>query len=145
MSSRAAGIGFLGFVWRVLFALALVLATYNPSQISYYHWLRGAIGAGTFDATHALVGIVLLVGWVVYLRATFQSMGVLGLLLGAGFFAALVWLLVDLGWLATDSVPTMTWIILVCLSLLLAIGMSWSHVRRRITGQVDVDDVEGGR
>jgi hypothetical protein len=145
VSSRAAGIGFLGFVWRALFALALVLATYNPSQISYYHWLRGAIGAGTFDATHALVGIVLLVGWVVYLRATFQSMGVLGLLLGAGFFAALVWLLVDLGWLATDSVPTMTWIILVCLSLLLAIGMSWSHVRRRITGQVDVDDVEGGR
>jgi hypothetical protein len=94
---------------------------------------------------HAVVGIVLLAGWVVFLRATFQSLGVLGLLLGAAFFAALVWLLVDFGLLATDSVSTMTWVTMVCLALLLAIGMSWSHVRRRMTGQVDVDDVEGGR
>ena len=27
-------------------------------------------------------------------------------------------------------------------SLLLATGMSWSHIRRRLTGQLDVDDVE---
>jgi hypothetical protein len=94
---------------------------------------------------HAVVGIVLLAGWVVFLRATFQSLGVLGLLLGAAFFAALVWLMVDLGFLATDSMSTMAWITLVCLALLLAVGMSWSHVRRRMTGQVDVDDVEGGR
>ena len=83
--------------------------------------------------------------WVVFLRATFQSLGVLGLLLGTAFFAALVWLLVDFGLLATDSVSTMAWVTMVCLALLLAIGMSWSHVRRRMTGQVDVDDVEGGR
>jgi hypothetical protein len=145
VSSRAAGIGFLGFVWRALFALVLVLATYNPAQISFYHWVRGAIGAGNFGAVHAVVGIVLLAGWVVFLRATFQSLGVLGLLLGAAFFAALVWLLVDFGLLATDSVSTMAWVTIVCLALLLAIGMSWSHVRRRMTGQVDVDDVEGGR
>jgi hypothetical protein len=53
VSSRAAGIGFLGFVWRALFAMVLVLATYNPAQISYYHWVRGAIGAGNFGALHA--------------------------------------------------------------------------------------------
>jgi uncharacterized membrane protein len=92
-----------------------------------------------------VIGIVLLAGWVVFLRATFQSLGVLGLLLGAAFFAALVWLLVDFGLLATDSVSTMAWVTIVCLALLLAVGMSWSHVRRRMTGQVDVDDVEGGR
>jgi len=92
-----------------------------------------------------VIGIVLLAGWVVFLRATFQSLGVLGLLLGAAFFAALVWLLVDFGLLAADSVSTMAWVTIVCLALLLAVGMSWSHVRRRMTGQVDVDDVEGGR
>jgi hypothetical protein len=26
---------------------------------------------------------------------------------------------------------------------ILAIGISWSHIRRRMTGQVDVDEVEG--
>ena len=92
-----------------------------------------------------MIGIVLLAGWVVFLRATFQSLGVLGLLLGAAFFAALVWLLVDFGLLAADSVSTMAWVTIACLALLLAVGMSWSHVRRRMTGQVDVDDVEGGR
>ena len=28
------------------------------------------------------------------------------------------------------------------LSLILAVGLSWSHIRRRLTGQVDVDDLE---
>lgn len=145
MRTRVAGFGLLGFAWRTLFALVLVFATYNPSQVSYYHWVRGALAAGNFGALHALVGIVLLAGWIIYLRATFQSLGIIGLLVGAAFFAALVWLLVDFGWLASDSVPTMTWITMVCLALLLAVGMCWSHVRRRMTGQVDVDDIEGGR
>jgi len=26
---------------------------------------------------------------------------------------------------------------------ILAVGISWSHIRRRITGQVDVDELEG--
>ena len=30
------------------------------------------------------------------------------------------------------------------LSLVLATGMSWSHIRRKMTGQIDVDDVEEG-
>ena len=145
MRTRAAGFGVLSFTWRALFALVLVLVTYNPSQISYYHWVRGVIAAGNFGALHALVGVVLLAGWIVFLRATFQSLGILGLLLGAAFFGALVWLLIDFGLLAADSVSTMAWITIVCLALLLAVGMSWSHVRRRMTGQIDVDDVEGGR
>jgi len=57
-------------------------------------------------------------------------------------FAALVWWLIDAGVLLADSVTTITWIALVSLSLLLAVGMSWSHIRRRLTGQVDVDEVE---
>jgi len=30
------------------------------------------------------------------------------------------------------------------LSLILATSMSWSHIRRRLSGQLDVDDVETG-
>jgi len=44
--------------------------------------------------------------------------------------------------LKTDNVGAMTWVVLVIVSLLLAIGMSWSHIRRRLTGQVDIDDVD---
>jgi Family of unknown function (DUF6524) len=31
-------------------------------------------------------------------------------------------------------------VVLVILSLILAVGMSWSHIRRRMSGQVDVDE-----
>jgi len=143
--TRGGSFGLLSFGWRALFALVLVLVTYNPTQVSYYHWLKDAIAAGTFGPEHAVVGVLVLSGWTVFLRATFQSLGALGLVLCSAFFAALVWFLIDFGVLAADSVSTVTWISIVCLALLLAIGMSWSHIRRRMTGQVDVDDVEGGR
>ena len=32
------------------------------------------------------------------------------------------------------------WVILIILSVMLEIGLSWSHVRRRLTGQFEVDD-----
>jgi hypothetical protein len=37
-------------------------------------------------------------------------------------------------------VTEFTWVILVILSVMLAIGLSWSHVWRRLTGQFEVDD-----
>ncbi len=37
----------------------------------------------------------------------------------------------------------MAWLSLVVLAVLLGIGLSWSHVRRRLTGQVDVDELPG--
>jgi Family of unknown function (DUF6524) len=56
--------------------------------------------------------------------------------------AALVWWLIDLGWLSATSFTSMEWVTLLALSLLLAIGVSWSHLRRRLTGQYDVEDVD---
>jgi len=140
-SVRDVGLTLTGFVWRVLFAIVLVLVTYNPSGYSYSKWLYTAIGAGEFGPQHAVVGVVLLGGWLVLLRATAQSLGFLGLLVCTAFMATLVWWLVDAGWLAANSITAIAWISLVCLALLLAIGMSWSHIRRRLTGQYDVDEL----
>ncbi|MEL7043681.1 MAG: DUF6524 family protein, partial [Pseudomonadota bacterium] len=44
--------------------------------------------------------------------------------------------------LSLEATGALTWIALLVLSLLLGLGMSWSHIRRRLTGQIDVDDVE---
>ena len=133
---------FGSFALRVLFALALVLVTFNPSQYSYWHWLSSAIGAGTFGPEHAVAGVVLLGGWLVFVRATLMSLGVLGLIICTAFIATLIWWLVDLGWLSASSATAMEWITLVGLAVLLAIGMSWSSIRRRLTGQYAVDEVE---
>lgn len=96
----------------------------------------------TFGPVLAIVGLVLLTAWIIYLRTTFLSMGWLGISLGAALFSAIIWLLVDIGWLNLDSTGIIAYLALLLLSIILATGMSWSHIRRRLTGQVDVDDVE---
>lgn len=133
---------FLSFTWRVVASLFLVLATYNPTAYSYWDWVRTAMsGEGSgLGPQHFVVGVVLLIGWVILLAATQRSLGFLGLLLGGALLGGVVWLLVDIGWLNVDSVSSATWIGLICISILLAVGLSWSHVWRRLTGQFEVDD-----
>jgi hypothetical protein len=128
------------FIGRWVFALALVLGTYNPTAYSYVSWIMSQ--GVSFGPVVALVGVALLIGWIIFLRATFMSMGWLGIILGAAFFGCIIWLLVDIKWLSLDSPGALAWVALVLLSLILAIGMSWSHIRRRLTGQFDVDEMD---
>jgi hypothetical protein len=128
------------FFLRWLFAAVLVFGTYNPTDYSWVSWVLSP--ENSFGPWHALIGVILLIAWIIYLRATFLSMGWLGIVLGAALFACVVWLLIDLGLLSLESTSALSWLALVLVSLLLAAGMSWSHIRRRLTGQLDVDDVE---
>ena len=130
----------IGFLARWLFAAALVLGTYNPSDYSYFNWVFAE--AAEFGPVMALTGVALLIAWIVFLRATWRSLGWLGIGLGAALFGCLIWLLIDVGLLSLESTGALTWLVLLLLSLILAAGMSWSHIRRRLTGQFDVDDVD---
>jgi len=129
------------FFVRFLFACLLVFGTYNPSTFSYFHWVLTDFPA-SINAINAFLGIILVIGWAIYLRATWYSLGPIGLILALAFFTAFIWLLIDLGLLATDNATLFNWIILVVLSAILAVGMSWSHIRRRMTGQIDMDEVD---
>ena len=139
-SSRSRDVTLSGFGLRLTAALVLVLATYNPTEYSFFDWVQRAIGDGNLGAMHVFVGILLVIGWTIYGAASYRSLGPVGLVLGAAFFAALVWLLIDFGILKLESAKTVTWIVLICLSGLLAIGVSWSHIWRRLTGQLEVDE-----
>ncbi|WP_127478050.1 DUF6524 family protein [Sulfurivermis fontis] len=130
----------VGFLLRLLGALVIVFATYNPSGYSYLHWVFTELSA--FNVYKALAGITLVIGWVVYLGATGRSLGAWGVLLATAFFGTLIWLVVDLGIVPADSAQAITWLILIVVAIVLATGMSWSHIRRRLSGQADVDDVE---
>ncbi|MEM6302024.1 MAG: DUF6524 family protein [Pseudomonadota bacterium] len=136
----AKSFGFDSFLYRWVFAAALVFGTYNPTAYSFVGWLLSE--DFSFGPAPALLGVVLLIAWIVYLRATFNSLGIIGIALGATLFACLIWLLVDIGVLNAQATGAVTWLALVLVSLLLATGMSWSHIRRRLSGQLDVDDVE---
>jgi hypothetical protein len=132
-----------GFAWRIAFALALVLLTFNPAGFSYYHWVK--VGFPSIEPAQAVVGIGLLVLWIFLWRSMMQAIGTLGLLLMAGFTAALVWLFVSWGWLDVRNATTMAWVVLVTLGLVLGVGMCWAIVRRELTGQATVDEVDGGQ
>lgn len=135
----ASQFSFGSYLVRLIFAMLLVYSTYNPSGYSYYHWLVGSISE--FSAFMALCGIILVIGWAVFLRATFNSLGTLGLILGIAFFGAIVWLLFDLGLLSMEGSSVLAYIILFMLAAILSVGMSWSHLRRRWSGQQVVDEV----
>jgi hypothetical protein len=128
--------------WRKKAALVLVLLTYNPGGQSAYHWVTSAIGASTFGPLHLLLVGVLMAGWAVFWIATWRALGTLGVTLAVLILGAIIWLLFDIGLLEAESFSTVTWIALVCLAAVLAVGVSWSHFWRRITGQFNVEDVD---
>ena len=136
------GLSGIGFLWRFIAALVLVLLTYNPSGQSAYHWISSAIAESAFGPLHLLLVATLLIGWVIYWIATWRALGTLGVALAVLVLGAIIWLLIDIGLLKLDSVSAITWVFLVGLSIVLAVGVSWSHVWRRLTGQINVEDVD---
>jgi len=129
------GISWIGVIWRLVFAIALVVLTFNPSGLSVYHWL---LGAQVDVAAKALVGIALLIGWIVCLRTAFVALGLIGVVLCAALLGTFVWLLFDLNVLQTTDSTALAWIGLVILGIVLGIGLSWALIRARTTGQLEV-------
>jgi hypothetical protein len=133
-------INWVGVGARFLLAMVLVFATYNPSGYSYFHW--GIKHISDFSVLKLFAGVVLLIGWTMFIRATLVSLGAFGIVLAAAFFGTLLWLVVDWGLVPADTVEAVTYLILVAASAVMATGMTWSHIRRRISGQIDVDETD---
>jgi Family of unknown function (DUF6524) len=130
-------ISWLGVFMRLVAALAVVLLTYNPSGYSFYHWAMQDFA--NITAVKAFAGALLLVGWVICIRTAFVSLGALGLLLSVLVLGTLVWMLRDYGVLNPESPSLLSWVTLIVIGIILGIGLSWSLLRARMTGQVEVD------
>lgn len=130
----------MGFFIRWLFAFILLAATFNPTKFDYYHWVSGNYTQSMPLAV--LFGLVLLIGYIIYLRATLRSIGRFGMGLVLAVVAALFWVLADWGFLTLENSSLNTWLGLFALSAVLGIGLSWSLVRRILTGQADIDNVD---
>ncbi len=128
------GISVGGFLLRLCAAALLVFATYNPAGYSYVDWVRRA-GGGPLPLK-ILAGLALAAGWLFCVRATLRSLGHVGTALAAGFFGVLIWLFVDLRG-ADVKGTAVTWFVLASLAATLAVGLSFSLVKRRVTGQID--------
>ncbi|MGZ9809717.1 DUF6524 family protein [Pseudoroseicyclus sp. H15] len=124
------------FFTRWGFAGLLIALTYNPTPFNYLAWF----GRNHLDQLPlaAVLGVMLAAGYVVSLRATLRALGLFGVMIVLFFVGALVWLGLDYGILHVDTKDGASWLAIFTASLVLGTGLSWSIIRRQLSGQVDV-------
>ena len=125
---------------RWMAAFLLLTVTFNPTPYNYVRWLRDSGGDNLSIAV--LLGLVILTGYIIFLRASLRSIGPAGMTLVLALVGALFWVLYDFGILKLENENLNTWLGLFALSVVLAVGLGWSHVRRALSGQTDVDDID---
>jgi hypothetical protein len=134
------GITAKGVGTRYLFAFALVVLTWNPSPVNYVRW---ATNQWSEMAPIVLfVSLILMVGWVVFVRATLRSLGPIGVAIAIAVAGSILWIIIDFGLIDPSNSSVLGWVLLTLLAAIMTAGMSWSHLRRRWSGQADVDDIE---
>lgn len=137
--------GFKSFGTRFLFAFAMVCLTWNPTPFSYVEWMLAQFDPVERSELWPLVafcGIVLLGGWIFFLRTTARSLGTFGIVLCIGLSVTVFWALFKYNIVSSGSSTLIAWIVLVLFSAMLATGMSWAHLRARWSGQATVDEVD---
>ena len=130
--------GIVDCLLRWLTSMMLVLGTYNPYAMSYYHWLSDSSDQVPMKIT---IGVVLLILHVVAVLSSVRSLGLIGIGLLTALFASAAWILIDNNLLNVEDPRVFTLTLLVILATLYGVGLSWSHLRNRLSGQVDSTDV----
>lgn len=131
----------MGIFLRWLGAFLLLSATYNPTSYNFTRWAE-ANWTSQMPLT-VLFGLLLGVGYLVYIGATLRSIGAFGVVLIAAIVGALIWVLIDYQVLTLENPSLNLWIGIFALSVVLGIGLSWSILRQRLSGQASVDEIEG--
>ena len=131
---------------RFLLALLLVYGTFNPIGRSWFHWavlpvVQAPGSVTSIGPLKVLVGLVLLIGWVFLVQATRRSLGTVGVVLGLALCGVLIWLLISWKVLSPNSTSGIVHLVLISVTLILAVGSGWSIITRKVTGQVDTDEV----
>ena len=130
----------MGILLRWLGAFVLLAATFNPTPWNYVKWSM-ANGNTQLPLT-LFLGLLLLVGYLIYVLATLRSIGGLGVILITAIFSSGLWVLYSWGWLSLQNSTLNTWLGLLALSFILGIGLSWSILRQKLSGQATVEEIE---
>lgn len=129
-----------GLGLRFITALLLVCLTWNPTRFNYVRWAMA--NWPELAPVVFFVGLVLLIAFVIFLRATARSLGAVGIILALAVAGSILWLLFFYELISLTDSTALSWVGLILFSMILAAGMSWSHLRRRWSGQADMDDVD---
>jgi hypothetical protein len=127
------------FLARLFGVLFVVFSTYNPTGWSLWHWFENAWPR---DWTLLVpIGVLYGVVYVILVRAAYRSLRPSGIALAIALLGSIVWVLVDAGIVALDSMGDLGVVLLYMSGGAIAIGMTWNFLWLRLTGQVIVDDL----
>lgn len=121
------------FLIRWLAVSALVFATYNPSGYSYAHWV--AEWQGEYLALKIAIGLIIIGLFWLMVMATWLVLRLFGILLLLAIVLSLAGAAWQLGLIPTTS-ASIQFLLLTGLATYLTIGVSYAHMRYRLTGQV---------
>ena len=124
--------------WAWLLVLTfLCYAVWNPWKYSYVHML----GSDASGSTKLLLGVLLVIIFGIFIKATFSSLGRVGLTLYLILIAVVIYFLADHDMLKKDNIGTLGNLAPFLFALLLAIGSQGAKIYRAITGtgQVHID------
>ena len=130
----------LSFLIRVCATSFIVFSTYNPSGVSYVHWLESSWPHDWLLQTAA--AIVYVIVYALLVRTTVRAIRITGIALVTALLAAMVWVLLDAGVLSIDGVDDLAIIVLYMFGVLLAVGISWMRLYILFFGQVSVDRLD---
>jgi hypothetical protein len=123
-------------IWAwFLFTFALVYATWNPTGYSLFEYVGFSDGS---LSSRALVGVLLMTIYALYLHETYLTFNVVGLGLFLLLFGVAVWKAVDAGIMSATSAGMWQWLVPGVLAFLLALGLQGSRIYRNATGRVPV-------
>lgn len=127
-------------ITRMLIAAIVVFSSYNPTGMSVYHWV--ANNENPTDAWVILGAIVAILANIAILIAAWKALGKIGTIIILIFFAALVYLSLQEGWVDVENNASIQWLALILYSGFLGIGLSGAIIWRRATGQVVTDEAD---
>lgn len=130
--------GLYSIFLRWLLVASIVFATYNPSGRSFFHW---APEADVDFSLKLAVGLVLLTANLTLLNLALRSLGYIGTFLVVISTISIAVTLERLDLVRLETRDSLVLYIILFLTLALTLGVCWSAIRTRISGQVDSDDI----
>jgi hypothetical protein len=120
-----------GVLVRILACFALVFATWNPTDVSFFAWIDSPAPL----PLKAVAGAVLLLLHILFARVTWLSLGLPGTVFVVTLLLLGVFTLNELG--AIDLSRSRAWgyVFVSVSAMTLMIGLTWSLMKRRVTGQ----------
>ena len=85
----------MGYFLRWIFAFLLLALTFNPTDYNDVRWSMTNFSSEL--PITVLMGLLLTIGYIIYLRAPLRSIGSFGMFLILAVVAALLWVLYDWG------------------------------------------------